>query len=145
MKAKHVFRKNTQTPAERAREKAIRERFQREKPSLDDLLAQGDCRPADVMTMGEYFAVTEALTQLRKARQQAGLSLADVSQLSGIDKGVLSKLETGKQPNPTVSTLIRYASALGRQLVFSLRKGPAAGEDLGAGAKPTHRPARKKV
>ncbi len=84
MKVKHVFRKNTQTPAERSREKAVRDRFQRDKPSLDDLLAEGDCRPEDVMAMEDYFAITQTLAQLRKARQKTQLSLADVSRRSGI-------------------------------------------------------------
>jgi transcriptional regulator with XRE-family HTH domain len=36
-----------------------------------------------------------------------------------MDQATLSRLENGRQPNPTVDTLWRYASAVGRQLVLT--------------------------
>jgi DNA-binding XRE family transcriptional regulator len=58
--------------------------------------------------------------QLRGARQDKGLSLADVTRLSGMDRSAVSKLETGQRPNPTVETLMRYAEAVGKRLVLTI-------------------------
>jgi len=125
MKAKRVFRKNTKTPSERAAERAVREKMQREKPALEDLLRTGECAPEDVMTMGQYYDLQEALQALRRERQRAGLSLGDVAARSGIDRAVLSRLETGKQDNPTAATLMRYAAALGKRWLWSCEDLPA--------------------
>ena len=37
-----------------------------------------------------------------------------------MDRAALSKLETGLRQNPTMDTLVRYAEAVGKQLVVSL-------------------------
>jgi transcriptional regulator with XRE-family HTH domain len=42
-----------------------------------------------------------------------------------MDRMAISRLENGKNANPTVSTLVRYASALGRSLAWGL-VGPTA-------------------
>lgn len=39
---------------------------------------------------------------------------------SRIDKAQLSRLENGKVPDPRPRTLVRYASAIGKRLVWSL-------------------------
>ena len=39
---------------------------------------------------------------------------------SGLDPAVLSRLETGKNPNPTFETLSRYAAALDLDLAIGL-------------------------
>ena len=64
----------------------------------------------------------EALANLRRVRQQQGLSLTDVAERTGIDRGTISKLETGKIANPTIGTLRTYARALGRKIVWSVRR-----------------------
>jgi len=117
-------RKIEWTAEDRARHRASREKFQREKPSQEELLASGDY--VGPIPMGVYVALLEALASLRKAREESGLSLADVAERSGIDKAALSRLETGKQANPTVETLARYATAVGKQLVIALRDMPKA-------------------
>ena len=48
------------------------------------------------------------------------MSLSDVAERSGIDRATLSKLETGKVPNPTVNTLRGLARALNKRLSWSL-------------------------
>jgi DNA-binding Xre family transcriptional regulator len=60
--------------------------------------------------------LAKALSALRAERERQGLSLSDVSERSGIDRATLSKLETGKVPNPTVSTLRAVARALNKRL-----------------------------
>src|SRR5947207_1327521 len=66
-----------------------------------------------------------ALAALRAERERHGLSLGDVAERTGMDKSMLSRLETGKIPNPTLSTLRAYAEALGKKLVWSTEDLPA--------------------
>ena len=40
------------------------------------------------------------------------------------DHAAVSRLETGKQANPTINTLMRYVEALGVQLVWSVVQPP---------------------
>ena len=69
--------------------------------------------------------LAKALFALRAERERQGLSLSDVSERSGIDRATLSKLETGKAPNPTVSTLRAVARALNKRLSWLLVDEPA--------------------
>ena len=66
----------------------------------------------------------ELLRQLKAAREAKGLSLADMTELTGMDRSALSKLESGQRSNPTVETLVRYAEAVGKRLVVSLDDAP---------------------
>src|SRR5712691_10458612 len=100
MKAHRIFRANRKPAEERAREKALRERLQKEKPSLEDLICAGVCDPDSVMTMGMYFDVQQALQALKRERMRCGLSIGDVAERSGLDRAVVSRLENGKQDNP---------------------------------------------
>src|SRR5687768_13047212 len=98
MVRKSIPKKALKTPAEVKRLTAIRQRFQRERPSLESLLASGNY---DVMPQGEYFALMRAVCELKEIRQQQKLSLATLSKRSGIDKAALSRLENGQNSNPT--------------------------------------------
>ena len=69
--------------------------------------------------------LAKALSAHRAERERQGLSLSDVSERSGIDRTTLSKLETGKVPNPTVSTLRALARALNKRLSWLLIDEPA--------------------
>lgn len=75
---------------------------------------------ADSMTLGEYFDLRELCARLRQAREARGLSLMDVQELTGIDRAQLSRLERGEVHNPTVSTLSRYAQAVGCRVGMAL-------------------------
>ena len=119
-------RKIERTPEQMAELKAVRERFQREKPTRVQLEASGEYGPG--LPTVTYFALMAFLKQMREVREGAGLSLADVAKRAGMDKAFVSRLETG-QGNPTVDTLARYASALGKRMVFGV-------EDEGSGRKP---------
>lgn len=114
--------KRTRTPEEIARHKAIRERFQKEKPSLEQLVESGEYN--EPLPLGEYLSIREAVFALKKAREAAGLSLADVAERCAIDKAALSRIESGQHINPTVSTLCRYAHALGMRWAWRLKKEP---------------------
>jgi DNA-binding XRE family transcriptional regulator len=114
---KSESRKIERTPEDRARLQAIRERFQREKPSLKKLVESGDAPPP--MPLGTYLDIQVLLSQLKKEREAAGLSLADLAERTGMDRAAISRLENGHQSNPTVETLLRYAAALGKTITWS--------------------------
>jgi DNA-binding XRE family transcriptional regulator len=119
MKARRIFRANPKTAVERSHEQALREQRQEEKPSLEDLVRSGDCDPEAIMTLGMYFDIHRALQALKGEREEQGLTIADVAERSGLDRAVVSRLENGKQDNPTVATLMRYAAAVGKRFLWS--------------------------
>ena len=108
---KRITRDRRLTPEEAAEYKAVREQVAGELP---DLIERHHERTASLDQVGAV------LEQLKAAREAKGLSLADVTDLTGMDRSALSKLETGQRPNPTVETLVRYAEAVGKRLVVSL-------------------------
>ena len=108
---KRAIRNRRLTPEEAAKYKAIREQIEQELP---DLIARHQER------MTALDQLDGLLKQLRAAREEQGLSLAELTRLTGMDRSALSKLETGQRPNPTVETLVRYAEAVGKRLVVAL-------------------------
>jgi DNA-binding XRE family transcriptional regulator len=108
---KRISRNRRLTPEEAAKYKAVREQIAEELP---DLIARHQKR------LAALDQLQELLVQLKAAREAKGLSLADLTELTGMDRSALSKLETGQRPNPTVETLVRYAEAVGKRLVVSL-------------------------
>jgi DNA-binding Xre family transcriptional regulator len=122
MEYKRISRKIERTPEERARLRATREKFQRERPSLDSLIESG---AYEVMSQGDYFDLMQAFAELRKVRESKSLSLTEIAERSGIDKAALSRLETGRNVNPTLRTLESIARAIGVRLRLKV-------EDLGA-------------
>ena len=125
MSGERIHRDMKWTPEDRARHKAIREKFQRERPSLQQLLDSGEY--VGPIPHGLYLELRQAMIDLKHARTDAGLSLADVAEKSGIDKAALSRLENGVHDNPTIITLVRYAAALGKRLTIGLQDlDPAA-------------------
>lgn len=61
---------------------------------------------------------------MKLEREAQGLSLADVSKRTGLDPATVSKIENGRLPNPTWSTLRAYGNALGVRLVVELERVP---------------------
>ena len=108
---KRITRDRRLTAEEAAKYKAVREQVAEELP---DLIARHHER------MAASTSCNDLLTQLKAAREAKGLSLADLTELTGMDRSALSKLETGQRANPTVETLVRYAEAVGKRLVVSL-------------------------
>jgi predicted transcriptional regulator len=108
---KRITRDRKLTPEEAAKYKAVREQVAQELPEL-------------VARHHERMAILDGLlAQLKAAREAKGLSLADITELTGMDPSALSKLETGQRTNPTMETLVRYAEAVGKRLVISLTDG----------------------
>src|SRR5581483_8181037 len=104
------------TAADRARHRAIRQEVEHG-PGQDELEASGDYEGP--IKGGAYFAVRVLVRELKQAREAAGLTLAVVAKHTGMDQATLSRLENGRQANPTVDTLWRYARAVGRELVLT--------------------------
>jgi DNA-binding phage protein len=116
---KHIHQKTTRTPKETARLRALRDRYQRDKPSPQQLLAEGG--HADFVTLGELMELHQVMASLKQERERQGLTLAEVSSRAGIDQAALSRLERGTNGNPTLDTLFRVASALGKTIVCGLQ------------------------
>ncbi len=108
---KRVSRGRRLTPEEATKYKTIREQVAAEMP---DLIARHHDR------MATHDQLHRLLAQLKAAREAKGLSLADLTELTGMDRSALSKLETGQRANPTVETLVRYAEAVDKRLKLSL-------------------------
>ncbi|MGH3426383.1 MAG: helix-turn-helix domain-containing protein [Mycobacteriales bacterium] len=51
-----------------------------------------------------------ALTRLRQA---AGMSQVELAWASGVDPGIISRLEAGKRLNPTAATIAKLGVVLG--------------------------------
>lgn len=108
---KRITRDRRLTAEEAAKYKEIRAQVAEELP---ELIARHHERVAGLDQLDMLCA------QLKAAREAKGLSLADVTKLTGMDRSALSKLETGQRANPTVETLVRYAEAVGKRVVVSL-------------------------
>jgi transcriptional regulator with XRE-family HTH domain len=119
MTIKRQQRKVKRTPKEQARIEAIRKKYQREKPGPGQLVASGEYDGP--VQAGAYWEVRRVMAELKAERERQGLSLAQLAKRSGLDKGAISKLETGVQVNPTVDTLSRIAAGLGVRLGLTLK------------------------
>lgn len=108
---KRVTRDRRLSADEAAKVRTARQQIAEELPAL---VARHQER---VATLDNVQAL---VTQLKAAREAQGLSLAQVTESTGMDPSALSKLESGQRPNPTVDTLARYAAAVGKRLVVTL-------------------------
>ncbi len=65
------------------------------------------------------------LDAILNARQEAGLTQAEVAKRMGSSVPAISRLEnaliSGGKPSPSLDTLRRYANALGKQLTVSFQ------------------------
>ena len=99
-----------------------RARFLRERPGPEQLMESGDYEGP--YRQGNVMALLTGIAELKRQREERGLSLADVSERSGLDRGMLSRLENGKILNPTMATLWRYADAIGSQVSLGVEPLP---------------------
>jgi DNA-binding XRE family transcriptional regulator len=111
---KRITRDRRLTPQEAQKYEAIRKQVAEELP---ELVARHHER------MATLDQIDTLLMQLKAAREAKGLSLADLTEMTGMDRSALSKLENGQRANPTIETLVRYAEAVGKRLVVALADG----------------------
>src|SRR5271166_2288780 len=111
----------TQTPEARARDaadRAILDREYRETGRIATVSEKLD--PEDLAAFRAFIST------LRDARLTRGMSLEELASQSKLDKAALSRLEAGKQSNPTIATLLKYARALDMPLTLSLGPRPTS-------------------
>jgi hypothetical protein len=102
--------------------KAIRETF-KDQPSIDELIARGELS-GQPLPLGAYLNLRLLVRSLRQMRQQAQISLAELSRRSSMDKAMLSRLENGRVPNPGIETIARYVNALGQDIEWRVVAAP---------------------
>jgi transcriptional regulator with XRE-family HTH domain len=128
VKVTNIYSGKHRTTAQKAKENEVREMFQDWKPGPEELLASGRWQ-GPVIVEGQQDFWT-AIRQVRALREAQGLTLRDVSARCGIDVATLSKLENGKQANPTLFTILLYVGAVGQRLHFSVEARPPAATQI---------------
>lgn len=111
-------KKHKASPKTTARVKELRDiraRYQRDKPDIDQLLAEGDQQ--STVTLSALLIVHQLMHRLRQERVKQQWTLVQLAEYSGIETATLSRLEAGREANPTLDTLNRIALALGKELV----------------------------
>src|SRR5438477_11829102 len=103
--------KPTRTADDRAEEAAVR-RQHSARPVRT--------RPSGAISRQSFAAILNLMVRFKATRESKGLTLAEVAERMGIDAPALSRLETGKTLNPTLSTLHKWAEALGQKLDVDL-------------------------
>lgn len=111
MSVRRVYQKATRTPEQAAELAAVRAKYQQQKPSLEQALADnGYAKPVPLGTLVHLHGL---LAQLRKERERQGLTLAEVAVRAKVAPAALSRLESGRNGNPTFKTVEKIAAALG--------------------------------
>jgi DNA-binding XRE family transcriptional regulator len=111
MTVRRITRDRRLSQDEASEYREVRKRVEEELP---ELIARHHER------LATFEELEGLLQQLKAAREEKGLSLSDMTRLTGMDRSALSKLETGQRLNPTIETLVRYAEAVGKRLMISL-------------------------
>jgi DNA-binding XRE family transcriptional regulator len=94
---------------------------------LSKLAKKIDSEEADIIkakgraAFARHDTIQQLIAGLKAARQEQGLSLAEVGERSGIGKANLSRLENDISPNPTWETIVRYAESVGKKLQVRLQ------------------------
>lgn len=109
------------TAEQRDAHRKLREQVESER---DEIVARG----AELKRERERAkaALCETFRMLRTERCAQGMTLRELADRTGISPGALSRLENDPDPNPTIRTLQRYATALGRRITVTLEAGPEA-------------------
>jgi len=107
---KRIYRQATMEEQERHRR--IRELIAEELPDIQQRAQQ---KLAEAMQRG--IALEHTMAVLKAERMKKGLSLADMKELTGIERSTLSRLENNAAANPTINTLGRYADAVGKKVL----------------------------
>jgi DNA-binding phage protein len=108
--AKRIRREST--PAERKEYEQLLKRVEQDR---EEILARGR-----ELKREHDELLRHVMGLLNNARQSGDLSLADLKDRTGIDRSTLSKLLNDPSSNPTLMTLNRLATALGKRLVVKL-------------------------
>ena len=107
---------DTRSPQRRQQDEEILSGVEADRDRIDALLR-------NVREIGEPTAVEEAASEVARrllealieARTRAGFSQSEVARRMGVPQSAIARLEAGTH-SPTLSTLARYASAIGADL-----------------------------
>ena len=107
----------------------------RQKPDfLDDIIAKGTAEnPEFPRLVDAALERRRLLRTLAREREQMGLSQGEVAAMMGTSQPAVARLESG-EVDARVSTIERFAAALGRRIEFRVT--------LRRRARRAHRPAR---
>ncbi|HEX3149124.1 MAG TPA: helix-turn-helix domain-containing protein [Gemmataceae bacterium] len=114
--SKSLQHKIERSPEEVARLRELRERYQREMPSIADLEAQG----AEFAPLGEVILLRTLAVELRQERERQGLSREQLAEQLHLSAEALAAVEAATVGKLTLGILSRIAHALGKQVVCSL-------------------------
>lgn len=115
------------TPEEAARFRQLREQAEAEKPEIARRL---ETEPAGPATWADYHELRSLVESLRVERERRGLSREEVARRAMLDIDQIAAIEEHRDLNPSLSTLSRFATAVGRHLMLGLAAGTAFRSDL---------------
>ena len=107
------------TPAELTPEQRAKYEVLKAKAIADRHLEGPPLPPIDRNDDPFVVVLSTCISQLKQAREAAGLTLAQVAEKTGLAAETLCRLETGAVTNPTFRTLGLYAVAVGRKLTLA--------------------------
>src|SRR4051794_4757154 len=88
---------------ERAEMDAVRDQYQDERPGPDDLVDRGEID--EPVPHGHFVELLSLVKRIKQAREEAGVSLTELSRRSGLTRAAISRIENGWNNNPTLDTL----------------------------------------
>ena len=89
----------------------------------DEMVKKWKNDPAFLQEYDALEAEFNLFDELLRARQEAGLTQADVAERMGTKTSAIARLESGggsKKHSPSIATLRKYAEAVGCQLEIRL-------------------------
>jgi DNA-binding XRE family transcriptional regulator len=125
MTSRQVRRKAEPTRAHTGRTPVPTDGDYCDRPTPHRLLAEGKC--SDFVLPSEVLQLRQVMAKLRQERERLGITLATLSERTGIDQAALSRLESGRNANPTLGTLCRVAEALGKMICCTCQDVSAEG------------------
>ena len=107
---------DTRSPERRRKDEKISSDAEADRERIDHILRNAR-EAGDAFTVDEASAIlaTKLLRSLIAARIKAGFSQAEVARRMGVPQPAIVRLEAGTH-SPTLTTLARYASAIGVDL-----------------------------
>jgi len=116
-----IQRKSERSPEEAAKLKSLRERYQREKPSISDLESAG----AEFVTLGEVIFLRTIARDLKQERKRQNVSVEELAERVDLTADELDTIESGTVAALTFGVLCRIADAMGMRVVGTLVESAA--------------------
>jgi DNA-binding XRE family transcriptional regulator len=76
--------------------------------------------PATTIDQASFASILRLVAKFKSVREQQNLTVTEVATKMGIDDMTLANLESGKNLNPSLATLCKWAEALGNRLNIEL-------------------------